>query len=774
MRENNKGKKGGKGRPFHRKRKEKVEVPVMPEEEEEVVELKDRIEAMAPAPGTQLTSQGVMRFDGLPLSFRTLQSLKEAKLEIATEIQAAAIPHALAGRDVLGAAKTGSGKTLAFVIPLLEKLFIERWSPEDGLGGLVITPTRELALQIFEVLRTVGKKHQFSAGLVTGGKKEFAEEQERIVRMNILISTPGRLLQHLEQTVGFDASHLLVLVLDEADRILDMGFRQQLDSILNYLPSHRQTMLFSATQTKSVKDLARLSLHDPEYLAVHAEEETVTPQQLIQNYVSVPLEKKLDTLYSFLKTHTKSKLIVFFSTCAQARYVYELFCGLQPGLPLTALHGKVKQEKRTLIYMDFLRRPAACMFATDIAARGLDFPSVDWVIQVDAPEDTAMYIHRVGRTARYTASGRALLFLMPNEEHTVLPALHDANIPIKKLTINPNRSFTMTNKAAALLAAHSDYKTFAKKAFVGYMRSLQLLPLYPVKDLSILPVDAFASSLGLPFTPDLSSMQSTVSNDKNTTNEDDDNDDPNVKREQIREKKNVNRTLDKLKKQIAEAKEEKRRAKLTAKLQARGLSAEEIEAQLNGDKSQPLSKSKKDNKEDDEDEEDDFLVVKQVHDFSKEERGDGEHHDLLSAKLTEEERRQAAKKLKKIDKEGKGRLASEKSKKMVFDDEGNAVEVSGRLLDNTQSQEMSLEDQEMKRRIESRLESMKTAVDAGRADDHRREKERLQDDSEDEEDEDSEVEVKASKGRKRSLQDTIREQEALALQMLDQKRKKTK
>lgn len=140
----------------------------------------------------------------------------------------------------------------AFVIPLIEKLFRERWSDEDGLAAIIITPTRELALQIFEVIRVVGRGHQLSAGLVTGGKKEFQGEQERVIKMNILVATPGRLLQHLEQTPDFDASKLQMLVLDEADRILDMGFKQQLDSILQFLP-RRQTLLFSATQTKSVK-----------------------------------------------------------------------------------------------------------------------------------------------------------------------------------------------------------------------------------------------------------------------------------------------------------------------------------------------------------------------------------------------------------------------------------------------------------------------------------------------------------------------------------------
>lgn len=137
-------------------------------------------------------------------------------------------------------------------MPLLEKLYLERWSSDDGLAALIISPTRELAVQLFEVLRRIGKYHQFSAGLVTGGTKEFDVEQLQVVEMNILVATPGRLLQHLEVTPGFDASQLQMLVLDEADRILDMGFREQLDGIMQYLPP-RQTMLFSATQTKSVK-----------------------------------------------------------------------------------------------------------------------------------------------------------------------------------------------------------------------------------------------------------------------------------------------------------------------------------------------------------------------------------------------------------------------------------------------------------------------------------------------------------------------------------------
>ncbi len=205
----------------------------------EIAELSERVLSEAPARGAnplltesdEVAEAGKVvygkqkRFSELPLSKRTLAGLREGKFERLTDIQRAAIPHALAGRDVLGAAKTGSGKTLAFLVPVLELLYRQRWSSMDGLGAVVISPTRELAMQIFDVLRVVGKQHDLSAGLVIGGKDKN-EEAERITRMSLLVCTPGRLLQHLDETVGFDASSLQVLVIDEADRILDLGFEQ--------------------------------------------------------------------------------------------------------------------------------------------------------------------------------------------------------------------------------------------------------------------------------------------------------------------------------------------------------------------------------------------------------------------------------------------------------------------------------------------------------------------------------------------------------------------
>ena len=336
--------KGGK-----RKASEEEEVEV--EEEEEIQNILSAYEELATLhpSGSQTTSDRDILFADMPLSSKTKRGLREAGMVVATDIQRAAIAHGLLRRDILGAAKTGSGKTLAFVITLLERLFLERWSSSDGLAALIVSPTRELAMQIFEVLRKVGRYHEYSAGLVTGGKKEFEEEQARVVGMNILVATPGRLLQHLEVTPDFDASQVLIFVLDEADRCLDLGFKHQIDGIIRYLPS-RQTLLFSATQTKSVKDLARLSLQSPEYISVHAEEEEVTPANLVQNYIITPLEAKLDTLFAFIKTHLKSKIIVFLSTCSQVRFIFECLRSMQPGITLCSLHGKIKQERRTLIY----------------------------------------------------------------------------------------------------------------------------------------------------------------------------------------------------------------------------------------------------------------------------------------------------------------------------------------------------------------------------------------------------------------------------------------
>ncbi|XP_054379792.1 probable ATP-dependent RNA helicase DDX10 isoform X1 [Pongo abelii] len=447
----------------------------------------------------------ITRFSDFPLSKKTLKGLQEAQYRLVTEIQKQTIGLALQGKDVLGAAKTGSGKTLAFLVPVLEALYRLQWTSTDGLGILIISPTRELAYQTFEVLRKVGKNHDFSAGLIIGGK-DLKHEAERINNINILVCTPGRLLQHMDETVSFHATDLQMLVLDEADRILDMGFADTMNAIIENLPKKRQTLLFSATQTKSVKDLARLSLKNPEYVWVHEKAKYSTPATLEQNYIVCELQQKISVLYSFLRSHLKKKSIVFFSSCKEVQYLYRVFCRLRPGVSILALHGRQQQMRRMEVYNEFVRKRAAVLFATDIAARGLDFPAVNWVLQFDCPEDANTYIHRAGRTARYKEDGEALLILLPSEKAMVQQLLQK-KVPVKEIKINPEKLIDVQKKLESILAQDQDLKERAQRCFVSYIRSVYLMKDKEVFDVSKLPIPEYALSLGLAVAPRIRFLQ---------------------------------------------------------------------------------------------------------------------------------------------------------------------------------------------------------------------------------------------------------------------------
>uniref|UniRef100_G3S393 ATP-dependent RNA helicase n=1 Tax=Gorilla gorilla gorilla TaxID=9595 RepID=G3S393_GORGO len=437
--------------------------------------------------------------------FQIFPCLQEAQYRLVTEIQKQTIGLALQGKDVLGAAKTGSGKTLAFLVPVLEALYRLQWTSTDGLGVLIISPTRELAYQTFEVLRKVGKNHDFSAGLIIGGK-DLKHEAERINNINILVCTPGRLLQHMDETVSFHATDLQMLVLDEADRILDMGFADTMNAVIENLPKKRQTLLFSATQTKSVKDLARLSLKNPEYVWVHEKAKYSTPATLEQNYIVCELKQKISVLYSFLRSHLKKKSIVFFSSCKEVQYLYRVFCRLRPGVSILALHGRQQQMRRMEVYNEFVRKRAAVLFATDIAARGLDFPAVNWVLQFDCPEDANTYIHRAGRTARYKEDGEALLILLPSEKAMVQQLLQK-KVPVKEIKINPEKLIDVQKKLESILAQDQDLKERAQRCFVSYVRSVYLMKDKEVFDVSKLPIPEYALSLGLAVAPRIRFLQ---------------------------------------------------------------------------------------------------------------------------------------------------------------------------------------------------------------------------------------------------------------------------
>lgn len=243
-----------------------------------------------------------------------------------------------------------------------------------------------------------------------------------------------------------------------------MGFQKTLTALLSHLPKSRQTLLFSATQTQSVSDLARLSLKDPVKVGVEETlSEGATPKALEQHYVVCELDKKLDVLWSFIKSHLQAKTLVFMSSCKQVRFVFETFCKMHPGTPLLHLHGKQKQMTRLATFQRFTSMKHAVLFATDIAARGLDFPSVDWVLQVDAPEDAETYIHRVGRTARYESAGKGLLLLTPSEEEGMVAALKKKNIDIQKIKIKASKTQSISNQLQNLAFQDPEIKYLGQR-----------------------------------------------------------------------------------------------------------------------------------------------------------------------------------------------------------------------------------------------------------------------------------------------------------------------
>ncbi|EMR09624.1 hypothetical protein PNEG_02208 [Pneumocystis murina B123] len=452
------------------------------------------------------SSKNIRLFSELPLSKQTAEGLKENHYFKLTTIQKRAIPIALSGRDILGASRTGSGKTIAFLVPVLENLFRRKWGVYDGLGALIISPTRELATQIFKVLCKIGRKHSFSAGLAIGGK-DLQEEAQRISRMNIMVCTPGRILQHMDQTSGFDVDKLQMLVLDEADRILDMGFQKTIDSIIENLPKNRQTLLFSATQTKSVKDLSRISLKNPDYIAVHEKENSSTPPTLLQYYSIIPLDEKINILFSFIKTHLKSKTLVFMSTIKQVRFIYETFKHLQPGVPLLHLYGRKKQHSRNLITTQFFTAKHAVMFCTDIVARGLDFPMVDWVLQFDCPEDADTYIHRVGRTARYDKSGKALIFLCPSEIK-ILERLKQKKVQMQEIKIRNSKKINISKQLQHICFKDPEIKYLGQRALISYLKSIYLQKDKEVFKFEDLSIEEFSSKMGLLGVPKIKFLQS--------------------------------------------------------------------------------------------------------------------------------------------------------------------------------------------------------------------------------------------------------------------------
>ncbi|KAL9582603.1 MAG: hypothetical protein Q9203_005425 [Teloschistes exilis] len=462
-------------------------------------------------PGTQSIPQA---FRDLNLSLKTMQAIEEMGFENMTQIQQMAIPPLMAGRDVLGAAKTGSGKTLAFLIPAVEMLSALRFKPRNGTGVIVVSPTRELALQIFGVARELMAHHSQTYGIVIGGANRRAEAEKLTKGVNLVIATPGRLLDHLQNTHGFVYRNIKALVIDEADRILEVGFEDEMRQIVKILPKDdRQTMLFSATQTTKVEDLARISLRPgPLYINVDQTQEHSTVDSLEQGYVVCDSDKRFLLLFSFLKRNLKKKTLVFFSSCNCVKYHSELLNYID--LPVLDLHGKQKQQKRTNTFFEFCNAKQGTLIATDVAARGLDIPAVDWIVQFDPPDDPRDYIHRVGRTARGSNKGRSLMFLQPSEVG-FLKHLKEARVPLVEFEFPSKRIMNIQSQLEKLIGQNYYLNRSAKDGYRSYLQAYASHSLRSIFDVHKLDLNKVAKSFGFPIPPRVDiTLGASMSRDK--------------------------------------------------------------------------------------------------------------------------------------------------------------------------------------------------------------------------------------------------------------------
>ncbi|XP_048325764.2 DEAD-box ATP-dependent RNA helicase 18 isoform X3 [Ziziphus jujuba] len=429
------------------------------------------------------------RFSDLkpPLSEPVFEALAQGGFEFCTPVQAATIPLLCSFKDVAVDAATGSGKTLAFVVPIVEILRRASTAPKlHQVMGVVISPTRELSSQIYNVAQPfVSTLSNFKSVLLVGGAEVKADvkkiEEEGA---NLLIGTPGRLYDIMERMEGLDFRNLEILILDEADRLLDMGFQKQISSIISRLPKLRRTGLFSATQTEAVEELSKAGLRNPVRVEVRAETKSdnnlaslqqssssKTPSGLHLEYLECEGDKKPSQLVDLLIKNRDKKIIIYFMTCACVDYwglVLQRLACLE-GFSLISLHGKMKQTAREKALASFTSLSSGILLCTDVAARGLDIPGVDCIVQYDPPQDPNVFIHRVGRTARMGRQGSAIVFLLPKEEAYV-EFLHLRRVPLQERKFSDDAPDVVPQIRSA---AKKDRDVMEKglRAFVSYVRA---------------------------------------------------------------------------------------------------------------------------------------------------------------------------------------------------------------------------------------------------------------------------------------------------------------
>ncbi|KAJ3442764.1 atp-dependent RNA helicase ddx18 [Anaeramoeba flamelloides] len=448
-------------------------------------------------------NQSYVTFANFKIKNSLVRSLKAISIYKPTPVQRKCLPILLSGKNATISSKTGSGKTLCFLLPAIQLLTRLRSEPSQGTIALIISPTRELATQIYKVSWSLLRFEKQRCGLIIGGQNKQKERHHLINGSNLLIATPGRLLYHLNETKGFMIRNLKYIALDEADKLIEKGLEPELDKIftiinrriannlniqkiekskkkenkkvkINHL-TNLQIVLTSATQDDQIRGLYKHlggNLNDRfalKYIGVDDESQSATVKTLEQGYIICKSDQRLIFLINFLKRFSTSKIIIFFSSVKSANFHSRLLDFLE--FPTIELHGQMEQRDRTFNLENFHRAKVSVLITTDVAARGIDFAEIDWIIQYDPPDDPNEYIHRVGRTARAGKSGKALLFLRP-EEKPFLKFLTKSKVSLSQFEINEEKIKTdIQEKLEKIIEIDKTLKKFAIEAYKGYVIS---------------------------------------------------------------------------------------------------------------------------------------------------------------------------------------------------------------------------------------------------------------------------------------------------------------
>ena len=480
--------------------------------------------------------------DDLQVGDKLKSNLKNhSNLTTLTTIQKLALPLLLQGKDVMIKSPTGSGKTFCYSIPIVDKLS-KLDPPVSRMNGpyvLVLVPTRELALQTLGVFQALVKCCiSIVPGMLIGGEKCKSEKARLRKGVNVLIATPGRLIYHMKETSCLDLSHIEFLILDEADHLLDMGFREKIVEIIKLVDNNnnckRQSVLLSATLNENVKDLISVSLKDPVFVdsadvdkitaaAASNEHEYVAPSSLTQHFVTVPAKLRLVTLITFtmskVATTKKGKVMIFTSSKNSVIFLSHAFKVSKQEYFASSdhvtfsLHGDMSQQQRFEAFDKFKRCESGILFCTDVASRGLDIKKVDWVLQYECPTQTDDYLHRIGRTARIGETGNSVLFLLPSEVEYI-NVLHKSSVVLTEIKISDilkkfaeskrtkvieEKAQSLQNKIEESISSSEELNQKAVQAYKSFIQSYTTYPkeLKEIFHLKLLHLGHIAKSFGL-------------------------------------------------------------------------------------------------------------------------------------------------------------------------------------------------------------------------------------------------------------------------------------